>query len=67
MQFKLRISDKGHIGIFAPTAIGWLPVLIFEDWESYSNFVNSMQSFYNKHHTEVPKVFRDAFGENGKG
>lgn len=65
MQFKFKISDEGHIGIFVPTFMGWLPVLMFEDWESYSEFMKLMTSFYNAHHTEVPDVYREAFEDKG--
>jgi len=67
MQFKFRLLDGGHPGIFAITPFGELPILLFEDWEGYNNFVKGMQRFYNEHHTEVPQVFREAFGEEGKG
>lgn len=67
MEFKFKISDEGHIGIFVPTVIGWLPVLVFGDWESYSDFMKLMASFYNAHHTEIPDAYRGVFGgENQK-
>lgn len=65
MQFKLRISDKGHIGIFAETATGWQLVLGFGDWENYSDFMKLMASFYNAYHTKIPDVYRKVFEDQG--
>ena len=64
MKFSLKITNKGHIGIFAPTDMGWLPVLVFEDWEGYSDFLKGIQSFYTKHHPEVPEAFRGVFEDH---
>jgi len=67
MTFKFKLLDGGRIGIFAVTPFGELPLLIFGDWEGYKQLLDAMESFYKEQHTEVPDVFREAFGERGKG
>ncbi len=65
MGFKFTLLDGGHPGIFAVTPFGELPLLIFENWEGYKRLLDAMESFYKEHHTEVPDVFKKAFGEKG--
>jgi len=64
---KFRLLDGRHPGIFAVTPFGEIPLLLFEDWESYKQVLDAMEGFYKEHHTEVPEVFKKAFGENGRG
>lgn len=65
MEFKFKLLDGGHPGIFAVTPFGKIPLLIFGDWENYKLLLDAMENFYKEHNTEVPEVFRKAFGEGG--
>jgi len=67
MGFKFRLLDGGHLGVFAVTPFGEIPLLMFEDWASYKQLLDAMEDFYWENNTEVPEVFREAFGKNGKG
>lgn len=63
MEFRFRMSEEGHVGIFAVTPFNEIPIAIFEDWDNYKRFLDAMQGFYEKNHTEIPEVFKKAFGD----